>query len=160
MPDDISTPEQAPAKTAETSDFKPITSQEELNRLLGERIGRERAKYADYEDLKAKAAKYDEVEEKSKTETQKALERAEKAERERDELKLSTLKQQAAIEAGLPVHLASRLVGTNPEELAADAKALAESFAPPKPTGPKPTTAQSGSINTGGGDWLRDRLRN
>lgn len=159
MPDAISMPEQAPAKAAEANDFKPIASQEELNRLLGERIGRERAKYADYEDLKAKAAKYDEVEEKSKTEAQKLAERAEKAERERDELKLATFKQQAAVEAGLPVHLASRLVGTNPEELAADARALAESFAP-KPAGPKPTTAQSGSTNTGGGDWLRDRLRN
>lgn len=52
-------------------EFKPITSQDELDRRLGERLGREKAKYADYEDLKAKAAKFDEVDAASKTELEK-----------------------------------------------------------------------------------------
>ena len=62
------------------SDFKPITTQQDLNRIVSERLSRERAKYSDYESLKAKAAKFDEAEEASKTELEKAQSRAEKAE--------------------------------------------------------------------------------
>lgn len=52
-------------------DFKPIGSQEELDRRVGERLARERAKFADYDDLKAKAEKFDEAEAATKTELQK-----------------------------------------------------------------------------------------
>ena len=45
-----------------TGDFKPITSQDDLNRIIGERVARAKAKYADYEDVKAKAARLDELE--------------------------------------------------------------------------------------------------
>lgn len=56
---------------ANASEFTPITSQEDLDRKLGERLARERSKYADYDDLKAKAAKFDEADAASKTELQK-----------------------------------------------------------------------------------------
>lgn len=42
--------------------FRPITTQDEFNQAVSERIKRERAKYADYDDIKAKAARVDEVE--------------------------------------------------------------------------------------------------
>lgn len=35
--------------------FAPITSQDDLNKIITDRVSRERAKYADYKDLKAKA---------------------------------------------------------------------------------------------------------
>lgn len=60
-------------------EFKPITSQDELNRIIGERV--KRAKPADYDELKAKASEFDKVAEASKTELQKAIERAEAAEK-------------------------------------------------------------------------------
>ena len=63
-------------------DFKPITSQDELNRLLNERLARERSKYADYKDVKAKAAKLDEIEQANKSEIDKAMDRVAKAEAE------------------------------------------------------------------------------
>ena len=47
-------------------------TQDELNAMIGERVKREREKYADYEDLKKKAAAYDEKLESEKTELQKA----------------------------------------------------------------------------------------
>lgn len=53
------------------SEFKPITSQEDLDRRIGDRLARERAKFGDYDDLKAKAAKFDEVDAATKTELQK-----------------------------------------------------------------------------------------
>ena len=50
----------------EATDFQPITSQEQLDGILKSRLARERekvaSKYADYDDLKAKAAKFDEAE--------------------------------------------------------------------------------------------------
>jgi hypothetical protein len=60
-----STPEggNPPSGTTPTAgdEFKPITSQGDLDRIIGERVGRERAKYADYADVKAKAATVDQV---------------------------------------------------------------------------------------------------
>lgn len=62
--------EGASASETET-EFKAISSQEELDRIVGQRLARERSKFADYDDLKAKAAKFDEVDSASKTELQK-----------------------------------------------------------------------------------------
>lgn len=43
------------------SGFVPPASQEDLDRIIGERLKRERSKYADYDALKAQAEKADEV---------------------------------------------------------------------------------------------------
>lgn len=56
---------------APAPEFKPIASQEDLDRIIGDRLARERGKFADYDDLKAKAAKFDEVDAASKSELQK-----------------------------------------------------------------------------------------
>lgn len=61
--------------------YTPPATQDELNKIVEARLQRERAKYADYDDLKTKATKFDEVTEASKTELQKERERAEAAER-------------------------------------------------------------------------------
>ncbi|MEU7843943.1 hypothetical protein AB0B39_23620 [Micromonospora sp. NPDC049114] len=60
--------------------FKPITSQDELNRIIGERV--KRAKPADYDELRTKAGRLDEIEQANKSEIDKANERATKAEAE------------------------------------------------------------------------------
>lgn len=52
--------------------FKAIDSQDALDRIVGERLARERAKFGDYDSLKDKAAKFDELDAKSKTELEKA----------------------------------------------------------------------------------------
>ena len=57
-----------------TTDEKTFT-QEELDRILKERLKREREKYSDYADLKAAAAKLTEIEEANKTELEKATEK-------------------------------------------------------------------------------------
>lgn len=56
--------------------FEPIGSQVELDRVLGERLARERAKYADYNDLKTKAGEYDKAIEAARTDQEKAVEAA------------------------------------------------------------------------------------
>lgn len=63
-------------------DFQPITSQEQLNAVLGERLAPERNKFADYDELKAKAAKLDHIEEANTTQTDKLSRRIEALEAE------------------------------------------------------------------------------
>lgn len=75
-------------------EFNPITSQDEFDHRIGDRLARERAKFADYDALKEKAAKFDEVDAASKTELQKLQEGI----AERD-AKLADLPKQARTEA-------------------------------------------------------------
>jgi hypothetical protein len=93
-------------------------TQAELDRILDERVKRERSKYADYDELKAKAAKFDELEAGNKTEIQKAADRAAAAERERDEAKAASLRLEIAAEKGVK---ARYLSGATREELEASA---------------------------------------
>jgi hypothetical protein len=55
-------------------------TQAELDKIVQDRIARERKKYEGYDELKRKAAAYDEVEEAQRSELDKAIARAEKAE--------------------------------------------------------------------------------
>ena len=48
---------QAQAPSADRHAFTPITTQEDLDKVIGARLARERDKCADYDDLKAAASK-------------------------------------------------------------------------------------------------------
>ena len=63
-------------QTGGESAFTPPASQADLDRIIQDRIARERSKFADYDDLKAKATEYDQFKESSKTEQQKAIDAA------------------------------------------------------------------------------------
>ncbi|QOT19726.1 hypothetical protein [Paenarthrobacter sp. YJN-5] len=106
----------------QSTTFEAITSQEALDRVLAQRLAREKSKYADYADLKAKAQKYDDAEEQNKTDLQKANDRAEKAERRVQELEgqenRRTLAEEVARDKRVPVHL---LRGDTKEQLEAHA---------------------------------------
>ncbi|MDQ0735325.1 hypothetical protein [Arthrobacter agilis] len=58
------------------SAFTPPASQADLDRIIQDRVARERNKFADYDTLKAKATEYDQFKESSKTEQQKAIDAA------------------------------------------------------------------------------------
>jgi hypothetical protein len=55
--------------------FTPITSQDELNRVISDRLARERAKFSDYDALKAKADQLDARDKESKTALEQAADR-------------------------------------------------------------------------------------
>lgn len=127
------------------SEFKPPASQEELNKLIGERVDRERKKYADYKDLQTKAAEYDKLADANKSEIEKANEKATKAEAEL--AKVPTL-----VADGLKQHLVKLheigdddarlfLTATDPEVLLEQVTRLlarsAESDAERKKNGPR-----------------------
>lgn len=130
------------------SEWKPPASQDELNAIIAKRIERERAKFADYDDLKAKAEKWAEAEEANKSELQRAQERAEAAERRAQEFELNALKMRVASEEGV---IPEVLTGGTEEEMreaAQKVKEWAEQGVRKSP--PPPKSLKSGS--TGGGD--------
>jgi DNA repair exonuclease SbcCD ATPase subunit len=78
----------------EGGSFTPPSSQDELDRIVSKRLERERSKFADYDDLKAKATQFDQLSEQNKTELQKLQD--ELAERD---ARLSDLPKQARTQA-------------------------------------------------------------
>jgi hypothetical protein len=58
------------------SSWTPPASQDDLNRIIEQRLARERAKFADYDDLKAKAEKHDALEMELSSEAEKAARKA------------------------------------------------------------------------------------
>lgn len=78
LPDNPPTPD--PAPDPEPS-FTPVTSQDQFDAMVKARINREREKYADYEDLKTKAAKLAELEAANLTELEKSQKRTADLER-------------------------------------------------------------------------------
>lgn len=110
----------------ETKETKTFT-QDELNEILNDRLGREKAKYSDYEDLKSKAAKLDEIEEASKSELQKATEKATNLQKELDAMKkadsIRQIREKVSQENGVPANL---LTGETEEACVEQAQALLE----------------------------------
>lgn len=98
-------------QTEATGENKTFT-QEDVNKIVEERLQRERQKYAgmaDYEQLKEKAGKYDELQEASKTELQKATEKVTTLQKELDGMKhaesVRTVRAKVAEEKGIPASL-------------------------------------------------------
>lgn len=123
-------------------------SQEEVDRIVQERLARERAKFSDYEDLKAKADKFEQFEESQKTEAQKQQEALEAAQSELAELRVAKIRAEVAAEKGVP---ASLLTGETQEELVASADALIEFRGEKRqsgPVAPVERTPQSKSMST------------
>lgn len=110
-------------------------SQADVDRIVRERLGRERSSKADYDDLKAKAAELDKLRDAQASESEKAINKATKETeaRVRGQLEPQMARLEVAIAKGLPPELgakvlsaAKRLVGGTREELEADAKEFFE----------------------------------
>jgi hypothetical protein len=139
--------EEKPAEGEEKKvpEFKAPNSQEEFDRMVADRLTRERAKFADYDDLKAKATKFDEVEQASKSELEREREARTAAEKERDSVKVEALRVTVAAEKGLTPAQAKRLVGATREDLEKDADELLAEFSTKKKPPPTATSLSSGS---------------
>lgn len=122
--------------TADTAGFTPPATQADLNKIIRERLDRERGKFADYNDLKAKAAKFDEVEAASQSELEKANNRATAAERERDDARAEGLRLRVAAKHGISDEDADLfLTGTDEETLTKQAQRLTDREADRKKQG-------------------------
>lgn len=100
-------------------------TQAELNSIIEGRLKKESAKYSDYEALKEKASKFDEMEEAKKSELQKANEKADALQKQIDEMvksnNIRTMREKVAKETGIPVEL---LNAENEEACIAQAKSI------------------------------------
>lgn len=122
-------------ETNATANESPVEekrfTQADLDKVVADRLARERQKYEGFSELKEKAAKFDELEAASKTELQKATEKAEKLEKELNALKKSeevrAIRAKVAKEEGIPENL---LTGETEEACAEQAKAI-KAFANP-----------------------------
>lgn len=142
------------------ADFTPITTQEEFDNAIKERLTRDREaqakkvaeKYGDYEDLKTKAADY----EKQIEEYAEKLKGIEEKDRKITELEetvkkheTAALKAKIAHEAGLDYSLASRLSGETEDEIKADAKTLSNTIGKMKtPAAPAKSTEPAGAAGS------------
>lgn len=127
--------------TSAADEFKPITSQDDLNRIIGDRVKRAEAKFADYGDLKAKADQLDQLTEASQTEAEKAAKRASKAESERDSARAEAMRLRIAVEHGISLEDADLfLTGTDETSLRAQAERLSAREAARKTAGNRVAT--------------------
>jgi polyribonucleotide nucleotidyltransferase len=96
-------------ETKTTEKPEKTFSQAELDAVISDRLKREREKYSDYEALKEKAQKLDEIEEKNKTELEKATEKATRLEDELNKIRkqnqISEIREKVAKEAGIDAKL-------------------------------------------------------
>lgn len=104
-------------------------TQEQLNKLLAAQKRDIESRYQGFDDLKAKAEQFDQLEAANQTEAQRlqaerdaALQRATEHEARATAAEQAALRQRIAIEEGLHPKFASRLSGETEDELRADAK--------------------------------------
>lgn len=107
------------------SGFTPPATQEEFNRIIAERVSREKAKYSDYGDLKSKATRFDELSEAQKSEVQKAVERAETAEKALQAKESEALRLSVIAKHQIPEEYQDLVVGADQEELEKRAASVA-----------------------------------
>jgi len=133
-------------------------TQEELDALIQGRLDRERKKYADYPDLKAKAAEFEKAKQAQMTEAEKKDAALKEYEAKIADLtnqltdrEAKVLRVQALEEAGLPTSWAERVHGTTAEEIKADVGELTKLLGVKKQPAGGPAapadTAQPGDIN-------------
>lgn len=130
-------------------------TQEQVNALIGKKSSEIKAKYADYEDLKAKAKKYDEAQEASKSELQKATGQRDAYKKELDQLKAANsareIREKVAKEKGIPANL---LTKDTEEACSAQADAI---LAYAKPEG-YPNVQDNGEVQHQGKRATRDQF--
>ena len=153
-------------------EFKPITTQEDFDRAIIDRLKREREsiakKFGDYDELKERTSAYD----KQLSELKSALDEATKKASAHDQTvaeltgkitsyEMATLKARIAHEKGIPYELAGRLTGNDEKTLREDAEALTKiinvkPMAPPlkstEPEGDTKTNAYKALLSNLKGD--------
>jgi len=130
--------------------FTPITTQEDLNKVIADRVNRERAKFADYKDVKAKAARLDEIEAANQSEAERVAQRIAALESENARIQSEALRSRIQAKHGISDEDAALfLTAADEDTLTAQAKRLADREADRKKRGgvaPK----EGGSADTAG----------
>lgn len=126
-------PDETTTQVEQTEEAPRTFTQDEVDSIVKERLKREREKHADYDQLKEKAAKFDEAEEAAKSELQRSNERVQALEKELGEIKTQQQRQSivaaVAKETGVDAELLAAMTGATEDEIKASADLLKEKFA-------------------------------
>lgn len=148
------------------SEFKAITTQEEFDKAIQERLNRQKEsierQYADYADLKAKNAEMEKELGSLRNTLSEVNEKAKGYDKTFAELnakiagyETANLKTKIALQHGLPYDFASRLVGEDEKAIRADAESLSKRIKRQTPP-PLKSTEPTG---TGEGAELRNLMK-
>ena len=129
-------------------EFEPILNQEDFDKRTKARIARATAKYADYQQLEAKAKRLAELEQANLTESERQTERIRELETQLVQRETAELRYSVASAKGVP---ADRITGSTREELEQSADDLlsfalewaAKTQTPPKTPKPVGTSGAS-----------------
>jgi predicted nuclease with TOPRIM domain len=116
---------------------KAITTQEELDSVIKDRLARQetkiRGEYSDYEDLKKKSetwnkekTSYEETITKNKTDYEALNKQYQEAAGKIANYEADALKTKVAVESGIPIELRTYLKGSTEDEIKASAAELAK----------------------------------
>lgn len=130
-----------------SKEFTPITTQEDFDAAIQERLKREKEKFADYEELKTKNEALEaeigtlkSALEESNTKIGSYDQSVSELQKKIADYETASLKTKIALQKGLPYALASRLVGDDEESINADAEKLSELIKRDEPVAPLKTT--------------------
>ena len=122
------------------SEFTPIETQEQLDKVVGDRIRRAEAKaaekFGDYEAIKAKNAEYAQQVAQLQETISKNTASLEDLTKKVQSYETASVKTKVALEIGLPYQMAGRLSGTTEEEIRADAKSMMDLIGTQTPRAP------------------------
>lgn len=149
------------------SEFTPINSQEELDKIISERIKREREslskKYADYDDIKRSNDERGKQLENLTKEMKDLSDKNSQSETTINELNskikgydTDSVKTRIALELGLPYGMHSRLTGDDETSIRKDAEALKAMIGSNKPNAPRKDPETSGSAKSDMQNVLHD----
>lgn len=139
-------------------------TQAELDAVVKDRLKREREKYADYDAVKAKATKLDEIEAANKSELEKANEKAAKLEAELNGIKkaaeLREMREKIATENNIPANL---LTGATEDECKAQVESIkgllsANGIPTSVSDGGEPNHSGKVSNQTMFANWVKDKI--
>jgi Domain of unknown function (DUF4355) len=108
----------------EAEDKGRTLTQAEVDKIVADRVARERKKFSDYDDLKKKAAKLQQIEDSQKTELEKLNDELGKAQVELQAFRVAEVRRQAASSVGLDPELAEFITAVDEDEAVAQAKRL------------------------------------
>lgn len=151
-------------------EFKAITTQEDFDKAIQERLTRQKEsiekQYADYADIKTKNQTLETEVGTLKTALSDANKKTEGHDKSVAELnakiagyETANMKIKIALQHGIPYDLAGRLVGEDEKSITEDAKKLAELVKQKEPVPPLKNTEPAGDDKDGAYKSLLDNLK-
>lgn len=120
---------QQPKPEAPSKTFDQAT----VDKIVADRLERERKKYADYGDLKKASDELAKLKDAEKTESQRLNDQLAEREVELQELRVEKIRNNAGQTAKLDPEMWEFITSSDPAEALAQAKRLAERLTPPDP---------------------------